>query len=173
MKKWLWIPILVILIFLFCCQKQDSTKQTGVATESGGEGIAAIAQTIGANLDMAVENLEKGQLGDGTGILLDSVLLVKPLDQWPEGFVGNVSSAKEHFTTGNFSDAVGYVSKALNLIKHPDDTDQSTESGAIASVAAAMKGKIVEAKEEFKKGNGDQGVIAILEALQLFAPGIQ
>ncbi len=87
--------------------------------------------------------------------------------------MGNVSSAKEHFTTGNFSDAVGYVSKALNLIKQPVDTDQSTESGEIVPVAAIMKGKIAEAKEEFKKGNVDLGVISILEALQLFAPKTQ
>lgn len=173
MKKWLWVPILVILLFLFCCQKQDRAEQTVVETESGGEGIAAIAQTVETNLDMAIENLERGQLSEGIGILLDSVLLVKPLDQWPEGFVGNVSTAKEHFAGGNFPDAVGYVSKALNLIKQPVDTDRSTESGEIAPVAAIMKGKIADAKEEFKKGNVDQGVFAILEALQLFAPRIQ
>jgi hypothetical protein len=173
MKKWLWVPILVILLFLFCCQKKDREEQAVVEAESGSERIAAIAQTIGNNLDMAIENLEKGQLGEGTGILLDSVLQVRPLDQWPEGFVGNVSSAKEHFAEGNFPDAVGYVSKALNLIKQPVDTDRSTESGEIAPVAAIMKGKIAEAKEEFTRGNGDQGVIAILEALQLFAPRTQ
>ncbi len=173
MKKWLWVPILVILLFLFCCQKQDRAEQTVVETESGGEEIAAIAQTIGNNLDMAIENLEKGHLGEGTSILLDSVLQVKPLDQWPEGFVGNVSSAKEHFTTGNFSDAVGYVSQALKLITQPADSEQSKESGEIGPVAVIMKGKIAEAKEEFKKGNGDQGVISILEALQLFGPRTQ
>ena len=170
MKKWLWVPILVILIFLFCCKKQDRAEQIVDETESGGEGITPIAQTIGNNLDMAIENLEKGQLSEGADILLDSVLLVKPLDQWPEGFVGNVSSAKEHFTRGNFSDAVGYVSEALNLIKKPADSEQSKEGGEIAPVAAAMKEKIAEAKEEFNEGNGDQGVISILEALQLFAP---
>ena len=173
MKKWLWVPILVILIFLFCCKKQDRAEQIVDETESGGEGITPIAQTIGNNLDMAIENLEKGQLSEGADILLDSVLLVKPLDQWPEGFVGNVSSAKEHFTRGNFSDAVGYVSEALNLIKKPADSEQSKEGGEIAPVAAAMKGKIAEAKEEFNKGNGDQGVISILEALQLFGPRTQ
>lgn len=170
MKKWLWIPILVILLFLFCCQKQDKAEQIGVATESGGEGIAAIAQTIENNLDLAVENLEKGQVGAGAGLLLDSVLLVKPHDQWPEGFSGHISSAKEHFTAGNFPDAVGSVSEALDLITQPDDTEQSTESGEITPVAAIMKGKITEAKEEFKKGNANQGVISILETLQLFAP---
>jgi hypothetical protein len=33
-----------------------------------------------------------------------------------------------------------------------------------------MKEKMDEAKEEFKKENADQGVVAILEALQLLAP---
>lgn len=171
MKKWLWIPILVILFFLFCCQTQDKVEQKDIAKQDKGEQIAAIAQTIGINLDLATESLEKGQLGDGTGLLLDSVLLVKPHDQWPEGFTTNVSSAKEHFAAGNFADAVGFVSKALNLIKQPDDIKHSTEGGEIAPLAAIMKGKIAEAKDEFKKGNEDQGVIAILEALQLFAPG--
>lgn len=170
MKKWLWIPILVILLFMFCCQKQDKAEQTGVATESGGEKVAAIAQTIENNLDLAVENLEKGQVGDGAGLLLDSVLLVKPHGQWPEGFADNISTAKEHFAAGNFLDAVGSVSEALDLITQPEDNEQSTESGEITPIAAIMKGKITEAKEEFKKGNADQGVISILEALQLFAP---
>jgi hypothetical protein len=110
------------------------------------------------------------QVGAGAGLLLDSVLLVKLHDQWPEGFQGIISTAKEHFAAGNFPDAVGYVSKALGLIKQPEDKEQSTESGEIAPVAVIMKGKIKEAKEEFKKGNVNQGVISILEALQLFAP---
>jgi hypothetical protein len=170
MKKWLWVPILVILIFLFCCQKQEKAEQTDLGTESEVAGIAAIAQTIASNLDLAVENLEKGQLGEGTGLLLDSVLLVKSQDKWPEGFVEYISSAKEQFEVGNFQDAVGNVTNALNLVKQPSDLEQSAESEKIAPLAAIMKGKISEAKEEFKKGNGDLGVVAILEALQLFAP---
>lgn len=170
MKKWLWVPILVILIFLFCCKKQGKAEQTDPGTESGVAGIGAIAQTIENNLDLAVENLEKGQVGAGTGLLLDSVLLVKPQDQWPEGFVGNVSSAKDQFAAGNFPDAVGYVSKALSLVKRPENSEQSTESAMIAPLAAIMKEKIAEAKEDFKKGDRDQGVIAVLESLQLFAP---
>jgi hypothetical protein len=170
MKKWLLIPILVILIFLFCCQKQKEVEQAELRTESGIAEPAAIAQTIGKNLDLAVENLEKGQLGEGASLLLDSVLLVKPQDRWPEGFVGNISAAKDQFTEGNISAAVGSISKALSLIKKTDESGQSTDSGEIAPLGAIMKGKITEAKEEFIKGNGDQGVIALLEALQLAAP---
>jgi hypothetical protein len=172
MKKWLWVPILVILFFLFCCQKKEKTEQMEIALEGEGEHISAIAETVGNNLDLAIEDLEKGQFGAGTGKLLDSVLLVKPQSQWPEGFVSNISTAKEFFETGNFSDAVEYVSKALNLVKLPDETKQSTESEKIAPVAAIIKGKIAEAKEEFKKDNADSGVIAILEALQLLAPRV-
>ena len=90
MKKWLWIPILVILFFLLCCQGNDKAEQTEMAGESNGGEIAAIAQTIANNLDLAAENLEKGQIGEGTGLLLESVLLVKPHDQWPEGFVDSL-----------------------------------------------------------------------------------
>jgi hypothetical protein len=170
MKKWLWIPILVILFFLLCCQGQDKDEPTEIAEESGDEGVAAVAQTIATNLDLAVENLEKGQVGEGAGLLLDSVLLVKPHDHWPEGFGDNISSAKDNFTKGNFVDAVGYVTGALDLIKQPEKTAQSTGGGEIAPLAAVMKGKIAEAKEEFIKGNADGGVVSILEALQLFAP---
>ena len=170
MKKWLWIPILVILFFLFCCQNQNKDEQAGVAAESGGEAIASVAQAIANNLDSAVENLETGQVGEGAGLLLDSVLLVKPRDQWPEGFADFIASAKENFTAGNFAGAVGDVTDALDLIKQSEESEQTTESGEIAPIAAVLKGKIAAAKEEFKKGNADLGVISILEALQLFAP---
>ncbi len=170
MKKWLWIPILVILFFLLCCRGKDKAEQTEMAGKSGGEEIAAVAQTIANNLDLAVESLEKGQIGEGAGLLLDSILLVKPHDQWPEGFVDSVSSAKDNFTTGNFSDAVGDVNNALDLIKQREEVEQPKESGEIAPLAAVMKEKIAEAKEGFKQGDADGGVISILEALQLFAP---
>jgi hypothetical protein len=173
MKKWLWVPILVILFFLFCCKNQDKAGQEKVVTESGSEGIASIAQKVESNLDLAVENLAQGQVGGGANLLLDSVLLVKPHDQWPVGFADNVSTAKEHFASGNFPDAVGCVSKALDLIKPPEDTEPSAESGEMASIAALMRGKISEAKVEFEKGNADKGVISILEALQLLAPKTQ
>lgn len=170
MKKWLWIPILVILLFLFFCRKAEKTEPEDVGTGSGREHIAAISQTLETNLDLAVKNLEKGQLGEGTGLLLDSVLLVKPLDQWPEGYVKNITEAKDYFAAGNFPDAVECVSNALDLIKQPEDKELSSESSNSAPLARMAKSKIDKAKEEFEKGNADQGVVAILQALQLFAP---
>ena len=170
MKKWLWIPILVILFFLYCCQGQEKVEHADTSTESGGETITEVARSIGRNLDSSVESLERGQVAEGVGLLLDSVLLVKPRDQWPEGFAENIASAKEHFTAGSYSHAVGDVTKALDLIKQTEDTELSPEGGEIAPVAAVIKEKITEAKEEFTKGNVDRGVITILEALQLFAP---
>jgi hypothetical protein len=71
---------------------------------------------------------------------------------------------------GNFAGAVGNLNDALDLIKQSGESEQTTESGEIAPVAEVLKGKIAAAKEEFKKGNADLGVISILEALQLFAP---
>ncbi len=170
MKKWLWIPILVILFFLYCCQKQEKVDQSDMASGSEGEKTAAIALTIGNNLDLAEENLVKGQVSEGAGLLLDSVLLAKPREQWPKGFVANVSSAKEQFAAGNVSGAVENVTMALDLVGLPEEIGLSTENGEVAPLAAVMKGKIEEAREEFKKGNVDRGVISILQALQLFAP---
>jgi hypothetical protein len=170
MKKWVWLPILVLLLFLFCCQKQEEAEQTEVKTVSEKEGVTPIAQTIRNKLDFAVDNLEKGQVSEGAELLLDSVLLVKPLDSWPEGFAEGLSSAKEGFAAGNYSEAVGLVTNALNLIKQPEEIEKPAESGEIAPVAGILKRKIEEAREAFQKGNTDQGVISILEALQLFAP---
>jgi hypothetical protein len=170
MKKWLWVPILVLLFFLFCCQKQDEVEQIDVPEEGSGGKMAAIAQTIANNLDSAVKNLEKGRVSEGAGLLLDSVLLVKPRDQWPEGFEDHIASAKANFKVGNLNDAVGDVRDALGLIKPPEKSAQTADAGEVAPLAVAMKGKITEAKESFAQGNASQGVIAILEALQLFAP---
>lgn len=170
MKKWLWIPILVILFFLYCCQRQEKADRRDVAPEGKGEKKAAIALTIGDNLNLAEEKMEKGEVSDGAVLLLDSVLLAKPREQWPEGFLESISSAKERFAEGDFSGAVARVTMALDLIKDPEDTGRSIESGGVAPLAKAMKRKIAEAREEFKKGNVDRGVISVLQALQLFAP---
>jgi len=169
MKKWLWIPILVLLVFLFCCQKQDTVAQTDISGESN-EKAAPIAQTIANNLDSAVLNLEEGQVSEGAGLILDSILMVKPSDQWPEGFADHIASAKGNFKGGDMSDAVGDVTQALYLIKHSSESAQAGEAGEVAPLAAAVKGQIIKAREFFEKGNADQGVIALLEALQLFAP---
>jgi hypothetical protein len=40
----------------------------------------------------------------------------------------------------------------------------------MAPLAEVVKAKIAEAEDSFKEGKVDQGVISILEALQLFAP---
>lgn len=173
MKKWLWVPIFVILFFLYCCQRQDKAGQENVGIESGREEIGAIAQKVETNLDLAVESLANGRVSEGAILLLDSVLLVKPQDKWPAGFTDQVSSAKEHFASGNFPDAIGCVSMALDLIKQPGDSEQSAESGEVAPIAHLMKGQISKAKEEFKKGNADEGAISLLEALRLLAPETQ
>jgi len=170
MKKWPWIPILIIMLIIFCCQKQETVEQAETETENAAEGIPAIAQKVAAYLDLAVENLAEGRISDGAGLLLDTVLLVKPREQWPEGFVEHISAAKEHFASDNFADGVGNVSAALDLIKTPVEMESSKEDGEISPLAALMKDKIEEAKDMFQKGDEDQGVASILEVLQLFAP---
>jgi hypothetical protein len=170
MKYREWVLILVILLFIFGCQKQETAEQTGIETEKTAEEIPPIDEKVAANLDLAMESIAKGQVSDGASLLLDSVLLVKPDDQWPEGFVKHITEAKENFVSENISDGLGNVSAALNLLKRPEGTEQSEESGEIAPIAALIINKIEEIKEMFKKGEGDQGVISILETLQLFGP---
>jgi len=170
MKKWLWIPILIIVLIVFCCQKQEKVEQTETETKNIVGEIPAIAQKVAVNLDLAVESLAKGQMSDGAGLLLDTVLLVKPHEQWPEGFVDHIAAAKEHFASDNFTDGAGNVSAALDLIKTSVETEPSEEGGEIASIATLIKDEIEKSKEMFKKGDVNQGVASILEVLQRFAP---
>lgn len=79
-----------------------------------------ITKKLETNLDSAFENLQNGRIGNGTILLLEYVLLVKPLEEWPEDFPEKVTTAKEHFASGNFPKAVACVSKALYLIKESE-----------------------------------------------------
>ena len=51
-----------------------------------------------------------------------------------------------------------------------EQAQKKEEPSQIAPIAQLMRGKILSAMDEFKKGNADKGVIFILESLQLLGP---
>jgi hypothetical protein len=182
MKKWLIIPIIILLLIIFACKKQS--EQAGLRAEKTDKQLQAqnapIAQEVATNLDTAIKAFQAGNTAGGAAKLLDTVLLVKPRESWPEGFASAISQAKEKFQAGQFSEGVGFVSDALALIRPPVEAEE--EKGELAGedikprerepapVAEAVRNKILAAGEEFKEGNGDEGVILLLEALELLGP---
>jgi hypothetical protein len=182
MKKWLIISILILLFVILACKKRGEQVEmravkTGMPLQ---EQKAPIAQEVANNLDFAIKEFHAGNAADGAAKLLDTVFLVKPRESWPEGFETALSQAKEKFQAGEFSAGVGLVSDALVLIRQPVEAEE--EKGEAAGediepqekepspVAEAVRNKILAAGEEFKEGNGDKGVILLLEALELLGP---
>ena len=182
MKKWLIIPILILLFIIFACKKpgEQAEMRAAKTDKQIQEKIAPIAQEVANNLDSALKAFQAGNAAEGAARLLDAVLLVKPRETWPEGFENAISQAKEKFQAGQFSAGVGLVSDALALIKPPVQAEEEKEEVAgediepqerePAPVAEAVRNKILAAGEEFKEGNGDEGVILLLEALELLGP---
>lgn len=76
------------------------------------------------------------------------------------------------------SDALQLIKPATDIPiekakKEPKDTEKvqkKDEPARIAPIAEIMRDKILAAREEFKEGKADNGVILILEALQLISP---
>jgi protein involved in sex pheromone biosynthesis len=182
MKKWLIIPILILLFIIFACKKQGEQAEMRAAKTDKQlqEQDAPIAQEIATNLDTTIKAFQAGNAAGGAAKLLDTVLLVKPRESWPEGFESAISQAKEKFQAGQFSAGVGLVSDALALIRPPAQAEEEKEEVAgedvesqerePAPMAEAVRNKILAAGQEFKEGNGDEGVILLLEALELLGP---
>ncbi len=182
MKKWLIIPILILLFIIFACKKsrEQAEMRAAKTDQQLQEQIAPIAQEVASNLDSAIKAFQAGNAADGATKLLETVLLIRPRESWPEGFESAVSQAKEKFQAGQFSAGVGLVSDALALIREPAEAEEEKgeavgeevepQEKEPAPVAEAVRNKILAAGEEFKEGNGDTGIILLLEALELLAP---
>jgi len=170
MKKWIWIPILILLIILLSCQKQNKEEPFPVAQE--------VENKILSSLDQ----FKEGKVAEGAGSLMEAVLLTEPSEYKPEGFENKILAAKDLFLEGNIFNGIELVSEALQLIKSPSDikgekdkeepgdTESVQKKDEPGPIAELVRNNILSALEEFKKGNADQGVILILEALLLLAP---
>ena len=185
MKKWMLIAILILIIILLSCQKQNTEEPAVLEKANGKEDSYPIAAEIGINLLTALNKLEKGNIDKGAELLLDAVLLTRPSENMPEGFENKILAVKVQFQQRNYDEAVELISGALLIFKTSADlpgekdkeegtdieqTQKKKEPFQIAPIAELMRSKILSAMNEFKKGNADKGVIFILESFQLFGP---
>jgi hypothetical protein len=183
MKRWILFSVLAFLLILFIsCQKQAKDRVHEPKKPQQSEKVTPVAQNLERMIDTAVENFQKGEVTKGVELLLDGIILVKPKENWPDGFVNNIYLAKEHFQNGNLSMFSEDISSALALLQppkgtHHGETEQATSDPEQlqkevepAPVAQIFAGMISSAKDEFKKGEADSGVVKILQALQLLTP---
>jgi hypothetical protein len=180
MKNWVLIAVLVLIIILFSCQKKQ--ESTSVEKAEDTEKIYPVAQEIENNISLAVVNLSEGKVAEGAQLLLDAVLLTRPSEYMPEGFEEKIFTAKDQFLSGNISNALEFISDALLLVKPPSDTtaekdnelpketEQVEKTEEIAPIAELVRNKILATREQFQKGNTDQGAVLILESLLLLGP---
>jgi len=181
----MWISIFILIIFLLFCQKQTREEQASQEKPQDAEKIAFIAQEVDNKTSLAISNFAEGKVDEGANLLLDAILLTRPSGSWPDNFENSILTAKEQFQEGNIQKGVELISDALQLIKpatdipiekakkEPKDTEKvqkKDDPARIAPIAEIMRDKILAAREEFKEGRADNGVILILEALQLISP---
>lgn len=184
MKKLSIFLLLVYLVIFFSCQKEENDGVLNSEKSIDKEDIAAIAQELENKLDSAIKHLSQGNIAEGTGLLLDGILLVKPGEDWPEGFKDLVLSAKRQYQKGDLFEGGKMISKALGLVHPPkanpdketkqsiSHTDQELNKEAVAPIAGILRDKILSAKEDFKNGKVNIGVVSLLEGLLLLAPYI-
>lgn len=185
MKKWMWISIFILIIFLLFCQKQTREEQASLEKSQEQEKISSIAQEVENKIQLAISSLAEGKVDEGANLLLDAVLLTRPSGSWPDNFENSILAAKDQFKDMNIQKGVELISDALQAMKSTTDmpkekvkedpkdvekVQKKDEPARIAPIAEIMRDKILAAREEFKEGNADKGVILILEALQLFGP---
>jgi hypothetical protein len=185
MKKLILIPVFILIIMLLFCQKQNKEELVSLEKAQEKERIAPIAKEVENRISSAINNLEKGNVTEAANLLLEAILLTKPSEYLPDDFEEIILAAKEQFQAGNIHKGVELVSEALMIVKsdseikeerdraEPKDVGQpqkKDEPPPIAPIAEMVRNKILAAREEFKKGNADKGVILILESLQLFGP---
>lgn len=178
----MWISIFILIIFLLFCQKQTREEQASLEKPQNEEKISSIAQEVENKTSLAISNFAEGKVDEGANLLLDVILLTRPSGSWPDNFENSILAAKEQFQEGKIQKGVELISDSLQLIKpatdipkekakkEPKDVEQVQKKDEIAPVAKLIRDKILAAREEFKEGNADKGVILILEALQLFSP---
>lgn len=185
MKKWMWVSIFVILIFLIFCQQQKEEEPATLEKPQEKEKISSIAKEVNNKIQSAISSLAEGKVDEGANLLLDVILLTRPGGSWPGNFENSILEAKEQFQGGNIQQGVELISDALKLMipaaeaskekvkeesKDVEQEQKKNEPARIAPIAEIMRDKILAAREQFKGGNTDKGVILILESLLLFGP---
>jgi hypothetical protein len=129
-----------------------------------------------------MDNFSQGKIGEGADLLLDVILLAKPRAQIPDDFGNKILAAKDRFQSGKIAAGSELASEAFLLFKtatevateadeeKPAELEPEPETEEPYPTAEKVRANILSAKEEFKKGEADKGILLILESLSLFAP---
>ena len=158
MKRWILIIVVMVFILPFCllaCNSQD---------------VPPVAQQIAEKIELAIQNYKENRVPEGAILLCDVVLMTRPLDSWPEGFAGEMDSAKSSFQKADFSDGVGHVTQAIKIFSPDSSLLAQGESGVPGPLAQIILNKLETSIENFKAGDADQAVMKILESLSLLSP---
>jgi len=152
MKKWGFIPVIIMVLILVGCggnetqnaqgeenqgmESQSMESQSADASEESQP--APIAETVRANLLQALEELEQGNVEEGSELIKQSIALVYPEGQTLPPFDeaetetqveggevapiaqmvrDRIQSAIEQFEAGNAEAGVKLLQEALLLIK--------------------------------------------------------
>ena len=160
MKKWIWILLIVILlVFVFCKGEEDQER------------IGPVALAVEENITDAVNLLKEDRASEGINLLLDIVLISRPENKAPSGFIDHIKSAKQSFQEGNLSEGGRFIHNALLIIDQGRaGKEAKSETEEIAPLAQIMEQKIMEAKEAFIQGDADKGSHLLLESILIIAP---
>ncbi|GAJ00935.1 unnamed protein product, partial [marine sediment metagenome] len=103
MKKWMLIAILILIIILLSCQKQNTEEPAVLEKAKGKEESYPIAAEIGSNLLTALDQLDRGSVDKGAALLLDAVLLTRPNENMPQEFENKILASKFKFQQRNYA----------------------------------------------------------------------
>jgi hypothetical protein len=117
MKKWIVIAILILIIILLSCKKQNIEEPAVLEQAKEKEESYPIAEKIRTNLLTALDQLETGNIDKGALLLLDAVLLTSPSENMPEGFENKIIASKDQFQQRNYTEAVELITEALLIFK--------------------------------------------------------
>lgn len=176
MKKWVSVLILPFLAISFYPGNLEILEGTEKAQQR--EQVFPVAQEIDKLISSALEHFEKGKADKGVSSLLDAVLLTRPRQAMPKGFEEKVMGAKEQFSKGNFEQGVEITTEAYQIFKiaaqsaiaGQEENSEAQKKEEIAPLAEIVKKRILLARQKFQEGNADQGVLLLLEAIQLASP---
>jgi len=150
MKKWGFIPVIIMMLILAGCggtetQNEQGEENQGMESQSmesqsadaskESQG-APIAETVRANLLQALEELEQGNVEKGSELIKQSIALVYPEGQTPPPI-------------------------------EESETEAQAKEGEVAPVAQMVRDRIQGAIEQFEAGDAEAGVKLLQEALSL------
>ena len=81
MKKWMLIPILLLLIILLSCQKQNQGEQADAGQEQKKDepsSMAPIAEIMNNKILSSIDEFKKRNVDKGVILILEALMLFSP-----------------------------------------------------------------------------------------------